>query len=61
LLDDPVAYATWASDYHERPIAVDTVAAFQRLDPLDEKLVRALYPEAVFAALRDELDEIGYR
>lgn len=56
----PEAYATWAAEYFEKPIAVEDAAHVLALRPLDEALVERLGGGRSLDELREDLEEIGY-
>jgi hypothetical protein len=56
----PDKYATWASDYYEREVAVDGVAAIYRHEPLTEQLVLQLNADAALGALLEESADWPY-
>jgi hypothetical protein len=50
----PETYVAWASDYYERDVPTDAVAAVYQHEPLTAALVRRLNPEASLEALLAE-------
>ena len=56
----PETYASWASEYNERPIPLDAVKAVYAHKPLTQQLVSRLNPDRSLADLEGDLDEIGY-
>ena len=60
LAGDPKQYVEFASDYHERRIAVADVAAVYRHESLTEELVGRLHPVVDLESLAGDVDEIGY-
>ena len=61
MLDgSPETYRAWGTDYYERDISIEPVAAVYRHEPLTEALIQALNPEQRLALLSDDLEEIAY-
>ncbi|MFI6151884.1 hypothetical protein ACIBCA_04240 [Kitasatospora sp. NPDC051170] len=62
LLTDrsPEAYASFAVDYYEVPVDLDTVRHVCALRPLTDDVVRALNVELTLADVAEDIAEIGY-
>lgn len=60
LVDEPAAYADWASEYYERPISADTVRPFHQFVPVGAQTLSRLTDPSRTEEVIDELIEIGY-
>ncbi|MDQ0013894.1 hypothetical protein J2W23_002276 [Variovorax boronicumulans] len=60
LAGRPEQYVAFASEYYERDVDVNDVAAIYRHEPLSVELVRRLNPDTDLASLVDDIAEIGY-
>jgi hypothetical protein len=60
LAGDPAQYVEFAARYYEIELRLEDVAALYRHEPLTPEFVARLNPEIDYAALRDDLREIGY-
>lgn len=60
LLDEPLYFHEWATEYYERDVPEASVGRFFSLTPLDSKLVKSVNPEVEFADLKADWEEIGY-
>jgi hypothetical protein len=56
----PETYATWASEYYERPVPVEAVKEIYAHKPLTQQLVSRLNPECSLEQLESDLDQIAY-
>ncbi|CAM5469857.1 hypothetical protein [Streptomyces narbonensis] len=54
------AYAEWASDFYQTPVAPDAVRHVLALRPLTPEVVAALNPGVTLADLAEDIAEIGY-
>ncbi|MEU7070679.1 hypothetical protein AB0B30_08495 [Streptomyces narbonensis] len=54
------AYAEWASDFYETPVALDAVRHVLALRPLTPEVVAALNQRVTLADLAEDIAEIGY-
>ncbi|MFL9679026.1 hypothetical protein [Streptomyces sp. KL110A] len=56
----PEAYAEWAADYYETPVAIEAVRHVLALRPLTPELVAALNADVTLEELAEDIAEIGY-
>ncbi|MFF1896219.1 hypothetical protein [Streptomyces sp. NPDC058206] len=56
----PEAYATWASEYYERPVDVEAVRAVLAQRPLTPEIVAVLNSDVELADLIEDISEVGY-
>lgn len=54
------AYVTWAEDYYEIEVDIESVAAIFEHQPLTTALIAQLNPDCCLTTLKDDLNEIGY-
>ena len=60
LVDDPAAYAQWATDYYERAVSLEAVRLVQEHTPLTPQLIQELNPEITLEDVAPHLDQIDY-
>jgi hypothetical protein len=60
LMDNPEAYALWATEYYEREVPIGAVADIQALRPLTAQLVGSLNGGVKLKSIAKELRRIGY-
>jgi hypothetical protein len=61
MLDgEPETYRAWASEYYERELPLDSIAAVYGHAPLSARLVLSLNPDANAELLQADIAEIGY-
>jgi hypothetical protein len=56
----PTTYKAWAEDYYERPVPLSAVRQVYAHEPLTQRLVHRLNPEATMEQLQADIEEIGY-
>lgn len=60
LLDDPAAYADWATEYYEQTVPIESVRWVQAGNPLNDGIIASLNESISLNDISEDLKEIGY-